>query len=717
MKIKSRSLRKIFLAAVLILFLSSSNLNKSAAESENQKFSIYIGSTNRDNNNLFLTSTSHDPIVIDSDDDFISLGFSGLGTENEPYLIENYTITTTMNIGIKIQYTTKYFIVRNCIISAQETGISIDDVAERTAVIINNTCNNHSDFGIEIWDSPNATVVNNICSGNVDYGIFLFDDDFSEVSNNTCSYNKRGIRVSSSYSCNFTNNVCSDNDYGMHLFSTKDSNVINNTCSDNSRYGLYLEYGDGTNITGNLLKDNTQAGLYLKLIEQLIISNNTFFKNGFMMYKTGLDDPSTILFLNNTINGKKLGYFVNVNNLSIEEPDYGQLFCINCTNINFENQILTNASIGLILYSCTNVTITNNTCSYNSISGISMNVGGKLSVLNNNCSNNGHIGIHVDGESYISSPISSIQSIMNNTCTRNRVAIAIFYADGIQLINNTCNNNSFYGIELYNAQETLIERNNCSLNGNEHYYDSAGIYITDADSSVISNNIIDNNFGHGIYLSFSESCEIFNNLISMSELYGIYIPSTSMGSLIYHNSFASNGFLEESQGYNDGHNNIWYNELLEEGNWWSNWDHIKAYSIDGNKLSFDIYPLNFEGIPYSESTLPTIDHPSDFIYETGTSGHNITWNPYDLNPSHYIITRNDDLLESDIWRGEPIQISIDGMGPKQYEFVCKVIDLYGNEISDTVIVEVTSTHASNFEALMLPISILIIYLVKKKRKY
>jgi hypothetical protein len=39
---------------------------------------------------------------------------SGAGTYNDPYIIEGWDINSASNHGIWIEYTTAYFVVRNC---------------------------------------------------------------------------------------------------------------------------------------------------------------------------------------------------------------------------------------------------------------------------------------------------------------------------------------------------------------------------------------------------------------------------------------------------------------------------------------------------------------------------------------------------------------------------------------------------------------------------
>ena len=50
----------------------------------------------------------------------------------------------------------------------------------------------------------------------------------------------------------------------------------------------------------------------------------------------------------------------------------------------------------------------------------------------------------------------------------------------------------------------------------------------------------------------------------------------------------------------DGEGNFWYDPTSFEGNWWSDWDEISAYPIDGSASSLDLYPLGVPGIPELE---------------------------------------------------------------------------------------------------------------------
>ncbi len=134
----------------------------------------------------------HDPIFIMSD---IGLEvFPGTGTEEDPYVIEGYSTITTNSRGIRITGTTKYFTIRNCYVDAKDYGIYIENVADGTVTVINNSCWGNNNWGIAIHYSSNFTVANNTCNNNYG-GIGFYETSSVTVINNTCNNNECAINV------------------------------------------------------------------------------------------------------------------------------------------------------------------------------------------------------------------------------------------------------------------------------------------------------------------------------------------------------------------------------------------------------------------------------------------------------------------------------------------------------------------------------------------
>ncbi len=463
--------RTILILLILTLSIYATNFNAQSAVEENNYRSTS------------LELTPHDPIYITSDSDFNV--FPGTGIEIDPYVIDGYNITTTEDYGIYITETTKYFIVCNCYVDVEEYGIYIDEVVYGTATVINNTCSNNGYDGIKLKYSGNSTVENNMCNNNVDDSIVLWSSGSSNVENNTCNNNNRGI----------------------YLVFSGSSNVANNTCSNNNNYGIWLHYSGSSNV-----------------------ANNTFTNCGLCISEDTIDAYLSYIVENNWVNGKKLGFYTNLDSIIISEPVYGQLKLVNCTNVTVRDQILNNATTGLSLCYCTYSVIINITCNNNNNRGIYLWSSGSSTVANNTCSNNG-MGI------YLCSSSSSI------------------------VANNTCNNNYCEGIRLY-----------CS------------------SSSTVANNTCNNNY-YGILLWSSDFCVVTYNLLQENEGYGVYLIYDSDNNLIHHNTFVDNNLEGTSQAYDDCVNNTWYDTATLEGNYWSDWSGIGSYSIDGDANSVDLYPL------------------------------------------------------------------------------------------------------------------------------
>ncbi len=98
----------------------------------------------------------------------------------------------------------------------------------------------------------------------------------------------------------------------------------------------------------------------------------------------------------------------------------------------------------------------------------------------------------------------------------------------------------------------------------------------------------------GIYILGSSYCQIFNNSIKENFEYGVSILSAyemAEFNTIYHNSFIDNNPTGLSQASDYGTSNSWYNLVLAQGNYWSDWNQISVYPIAGSANASDIYPL------------------------------------------------------------------------------------------------------------------------------
>ena len=351
--------------------------------------------------------------------------------------------------------------------------------------------------------------------------------------------------------------------------------------------------------------------------------------------------------------------------------------------------------------------IQNNTCVNSIAYGILLSFTNYATISNNTCSENS-VGIYLYH--------SDFSLVENNTCSNNiQRGIYLDYSSGNILVGNECNN-SRKGIHLYICELTILTSNIC--NNNSDY----GIILYSTDGTVLTENVLINNSMYGIQC-FGINCILTYNHLENNGFYGISLTSFPMRSnfhIVYHNVLIDNNPGDLFQASDNGTENTWYDILTNEGNFWSDWDGTGAHLIGGHSRSYDLYPLDEYGKPYDgEDMPPLISHPPDMIIEEGTLNMYITWNPDDLHPFSYTILRNGTIILEDNWYGDPLVISIGKLEIGKYEFVCAVYDLYDNSISDTVIVTIikSTTEKSNLEMIIMLYSLILIpYLSNKRRK-
>jgi len=348
---------------------------------------------------------------------------------------------------------------------------------------------------------------------------------------------------------------------------------------------------------------NEGDGIDLIWSDYAIITNNTFVQNGLDIGSKDLTGYRSYTVSNNIVNGKPLGFFVNLNEPIFNEPIYGQLFLINCKKAQVNNQVLTDTSIGLFLAYSPYSIIANNLCE-NNMGGILI-LGSDYSVLSNNTCNNNERNIFsgynkniiIKDNTCTSSDYgiflyySLSAEVRNNTCHSNDVGIYLEASDYSVLANNNCNNNK-EGILLYNSDNATIANNTCNYNDN-------GIFLHYSLSAIVYNNTCSSNI-NGIYLVASDSCVLSYNILQNNSHYGVYL-FTSSYNLIHHNAFIDNNPGGTSQAYDGGTDNLWY--VKRKGNYWS--DYEKGdYLIDGIANSTDRHPLT--DIPTAETPLSSV---------------------------------------------------------------------------------------------------------------
>jgi parallel beta-helix repeat protein len=251
-------------------------------------------------------SASHTPINITCNADFFDQGWSGDGTPDDPFLIQNLDITSNVSC-IRIADTTEYFIIRGCQLESywdEDYAIGYNavelcnlsngvlencDIYGSASCILLVDCNNtdvrgchlrsisaHGLYGIRLKECK--ILGNNIPQSGME-GVALVDgNDIDFAENQISDSHGSGASFANLFRCTMTDNaVSSCNGHGMHFDEVLNSSVfgnsitlngayglqayvinssfVNNTVTENHGYGINLE-GSGNTLYGNIISGN-----------------------------------------------------------------------------------------------------------------------------------------------------------------------------------------------------------------------------------------------------------------------------------------------------------------------------------------------------------------------------------------------------------------------------------------------------------------------------
>ncbi|MGY5855631.1 MAG: right-handed parallel beta-helix repeat-containing protein [Candidatus Thorarchaeota archaeon] len=231
----------------------------------------------------------HTPITINGDANFSATasaeGWTGDGSIQNPYIIENYDITlgVTPEASISIMNSRSNYTIRGCQLVGPAATPS---------------------YGIYLENSTNGRITNNLITN---FAIGLNASGGCRnivVTGNNISYNSNGIWWDDSDNFTITQNHCSHNIFtGIYISDSDDGTISGNNCSGNGDNGIQLTYFSRYNtLTDNICNENTHSGFRLQSAIENIFENNTSNENNLGIWTTGSNDNfiQWNIFANNT---------------------------------------------------------------------------------------------------------------------------------------------------------------------------------------------------------------------------------------------------------------------------------------------------------------------------------------------------------------------------------------------------------------------------------
>ena len=434
----------------------------------------------------------------------------------------NTTIIDGRGRNEVVVITSDYVHIEGFTIQNGYNGIYLDFCSNITIhrnIITNNTSPDFQEDGGGIYmDRSSSIITGNTITNNAIYGDIHSGDAFGG-----------GIymyKSSSIITCNtITNNTLfgdCDHNIGGGIYMSVSSGIISdNIIIDNScQYitddvcGIYMDRSLGT-ISSNIFTNNSAHGLYMDRSPGTYIVGNTFETNGIFLSGGALIDWNSHIIENNTLNGRPIHYYKNINNIIVPE-DSAQVIMANCSNFLIQNTNISSGSIGIALAYCNNNVITGNKITGKNFYGIYLYCSSNNTFKINTVKDLNYNGIVLD-------------------CSSNN----IFY-------NNTIINNQWSGLDLRESFQNTISSNKIEKN-------SLGINLFISNDNIINNNVIANSF-LGIQASNSLNNSFSNNNITNNK-YGIYLYCSSNND-ISSNSFFDDGLFVHGSYHNNVDNNM-----------------------------------------------------------------------------------------------------------------------------------------------------------------
>ena len=301
-------------------------------------------------------------------------------------------------------------------------------------------------------------------------------------------------------------------------------------------------------------------------------------------------------------------------------PGSNGIVIIGRTEVTVTNCHVSNFSLGFLLLSSSNNTLSDNTANDNTFTGFELRSSSSNTLKDNTASDNRNTGFHLRDDSnsnvlesntannhnsqsfsagFLLGSSSDGNTLRNNMADNNIRGFLLSRSNSNNLEGNTATNNRVMGFVLSTSSNSNnLESNTATNNG------QAGFRLFDSDNNNLKSNTSNNNGSFGFSIVFSDNNTLEDNTFSNNPL-GIRLIGTS-GNTVFHNNIIAN---TRQASASDPTLDDWHDPVLLEGNFWSDYLGVDdgsgagKHAIAGDGIGDTQIPFpraNFDNFPFVE---------------------------------------------------------------------------------------------------------------------
>jgi parallel beta-helix repeat protein len=352
-------------------------------------------------------------------------------------------------------------------------GLSLWSVID--SLISSNTIYGGQWTGISMWDNGTGTVISNNEVYNIN-NLFILEGAIDvegfgwTVVGNTI--HDSGIAVTRQFmwpgnnEFNITHNSIYNCVLAISLYGAYNGTIEGNLI-DSCRTAITLTACVRADIMQNTIS-NAFSGLIITTCRECRIVGNQLQNASFSVIGYAPSEYRNVV-QGNTIDGRDIGYFLDETDTTITSPTYEQIYLVNCTDVEIQNQNITGANVGFTMAYSSSCGIVDSTISKSLTSGIYLYYTQGCYVRDSTVTQNGRSS-YGDGIYMLYSNNTEIARnlIYNNAGNGIRAHSSIYSA----IHGNLITNNTKYGISFDSkSSHNEVYGNEIGWNGAQNAWD------------------------------------------------------------------------------------------------------------------------------------------------------------------------------------------------------------------------------------------------------